>query len=268
MASMTHDELRELSGSYALDALSEVDRQAFETHLSTCADCTREVQEFRAVASALPFAVPQIDPPAALRDRVLRTAVAPGVVIPIKTRPAKAEWTLPAWLSVAASFAAVALGLYTLTLRQRIDLLEERLRDANARVEESAKAATLASLRADRAEEMTSVLAAGDVRRIDLVGQKTAPGAAGYAFWSPSRRVLLFSAANLPALSPGRQYQLWVIPKDGKPVSAGLLNLDQRGRVIALADSPNADPGTVAVSEEPAGGVPQPTGPVVLAGAI
>jgi anti-sigma-K factor RskA len=268
MASMTHDELRELSGGYALDALSDLDRQAFEAHLSTCADCTREVQELRVVASGLPFAIPQIDPPAALRDRVLRAAVAPAVVLPIKARPGQTPWSLPTWLSVAASIAAVALGLYTLTLRQRINLLEVRLRDANARVEQTEKAATLASLRADRAEEMTSVLAAGDVRRIDLAGSKVAPGAAGYAFWSPSRRVLLFSAANLPALSPGRQYQLWVIPKGGKPVSAGMLNFDQRGRVIALADSPNADPGTVAVTEEPAGGVPQPTGPIVLFGAL
>jgi anti-sigma-K factor RskA len=266
---MTHDELRELTGSYALDALSADDRHAIEEHLQTCADCSQEVAALRAVVDGLPYAVPQQDPPAALRERVLRAATGSTVVAMPSTRArSKAPAAVPVWLSIAASLAAVALGLYTLTLRQRIGVLEDRLREANAQVERSEKAATLASLRAETAKEMTAVLAAGDVRRIDLVGQKPAPGAAGHAFWSPSRRVLLFSATNLPTLAPGRQYQLWVIPSGGKPISAGMLDLDQQGRALTVADSPNADPGTVAVSEEPSGGVSQPTGAVVLAGTL
>src|SRR4051812_3068060 len=266
---MTHDELRELTGSYALDALSADDRSVLEAHLQTCADCSAEVDALRGVVAGLAYAVPQQDPPAALRARVLRAATGSAVVLlPSSQTRRKPSSAVAVWLSLAASLAAVALGLYTLTLRQRIGVLEDRLREANAQVERSEKAATLASLRAQTAKEMTAVLAAGDVRRIDLVGQKPAPGAAGHAFWSPSRRVLLFSAANLPSLRAGRQYQLWVIPSGGKPISAGMLDLDQQGRALTLADSPNADPGTVAVSEEPTGGVLQPSGPVVLAGAL
>ena len=43
---MTHDELRELTGGYALGVLSEAERRAIETHLPTCVECAREVREF------------------------------------------------------------------------------------------------------------------------------------------------------------------------------------------------------------------------------
>ena len=57
---MTHDELRDLSGGYALGALSEAEHRAFVAHLSTCAECAEDVQGFAAVASGLAHAVPQV----------------------------------------------------------------------------------------------------------------------------------------------------------------------------------------------------------------
>ena len=111
------------------------------------------------------------------------------------------------------------------------------------------------------------MLDAPDVRTIDLLGQKGAPAATGRAYWSPTRG-LVFTASNLPAPSVGRQYQLWVIPNDSKTaVSAGMLDLEGGGLTMALVDSSIASRvGTVAVTMEPAGGVPQPTSEPVLAG--
>ena len=59
---MTHDELRDLSGGYALGALSEAEHRAFVAHLSTCPECTEEVRGFAAVSSGLAHVVPQVDP--------------------------------------------------------------------------------------------------------------------------------------------------------------------------------------------------------------
>jgi hypothetical protein len=116
---------------------------------------------------------------------------------------------------------------------------------------------------------MAAIMAAEDVRRIDLAGQAPARGAAGRAYWSPSRG-LVFTASNLPPPAAGRQYQLWVIPPGSKdPVSAGMLDLDPNGRVMTIGEASTSIPvGTVAVSLEPAGGVPSPTGQIYLAGSL
>ncbi len=260
---MTHDELRGLTSGYALGALTDSEQRELEAHLSTCAECTEEVAQFTRVANGLAHAVPQVDPPAGLRDRVLRAAVQS----PVQPFTPRASAAIPTWLAVAASIAAVALGLYAMTLRQRVGELQERLRDANARAEGLAREVNVARATADRANEVRAILTASDMRRIDLAGQKPAPGAAGVAFWSPLRRQLVVTAGNLPSLAAGRTYQLWVFPAGSKiPVSAGLLDLEPGGRVMTLASTDVAQVGVVAISEEPAGGVPQPTGPVVLAG--
>ena len=258
---MTHDELRELTGGYALGVLGEDERRALEAHLLTCAECSVEVRELSRVAIGLAHAVPQVDPPAGLRARVLNAALgAPAPAVEeIRPRP------MSTWLAVAASIAAVALGLYTLTLRQRIDALQAQLLEVNARFERDLQ---IARASADRANQLSVILAAADMRRIDLAGQVKAPQAVGRAYWSASRG-LIFTATNLPALGAGRQYQLWVIPPGKPPVSAGLLDLEADGRAIVLVDSSTASQvGTVAVTNEPAGGVPQPTGDMVLAGTL
>ncbi|MFB0633463.1 zf-HC2 domain-containing protein, partial [Streptomyces sp. AB3(2024)] len=59
------------TAAYALDALPEPERAAFEAHLETCPDCAREVREFAATAALLGTAA-SVEPPPALREAVLR----------------------------------------------------------------------------------------------------------------------------------------------------------------------------------------------------
>jgi len=265
---MTHDELRELTGGYALGVLSDSEREALEVHLATCAECARDVREFAGVASGLAFAAPQVDPPAALRERVLRAAVAPATVRPgrVESVTVARPSALPSWLAAAAAVAAVAFGLYALSLRERVGQLEAQLRQAIARAEGVERELQIASAASDRARQIVAVLDAPDLRTIALAGQKGAPAAVGRAHWSPSRG-LVFTASNLPSPSPGRQYQLWVIPKGELPVSAGMIDLESSGLAIALADPTVASRiGTVAVTLEVAGGVAQPTTDPILVG--
>jgi anti-sigma-K factor RskA len=266
---MTHDELRELTGGYALGILSEPERRELEAHLPTCQACAEEVRSFAQVASGLALAVPQVDPPAALRARVLRAAVAGSEPQRAIQPQPRAGSSLPTWLAAAASIAAVALGLYTLTLRQRIGTLEEQLRDATARVGTVEREVAVNRSRADEAEQRYAIVAAADARRINLSGKDPAANASGQAYWSPSRG-LVFTASNLPQPPPGRQYQLWVIPPGtgSAPVSAGMIVLDAAGGATKVRTSLTEQVAAVAVSLEPAGGVPSPTGPIVLVGSL
>jgi hypothetical protein len=164
----------------------------------------------------------------------------------------------------------VALGLYSLTLRQRIGSLEDQLRDAQERVVTVEGQVAVHRSRADVAEERNTILTAADTRLINLSGKEKAPNAAGKAYWSPSRG-LVFTASNLPQPPPGQQYQLWVIPPGAgsAPVSAGMLDLDPTGSATRVGGAPSSLPvAAVAVSLEPAGGSPAPTGAIVLVGAL
>ena len=100
-------------------------------------------------------------------------------------------------------------------------------------------------------------------------GQPDAPKASGRAYWSRARG-MVFSAAALPPPPAGRTYQVWVVTSAPAPISAGLIEPDtrrsrQRG-VCHAAGHPAAV--AVAVTLEPAGGVPSPTGPKVLVGTV
>ena len=110
------------------------------------------------------------------------------------------------------------------------------------------------------------VLASSDLIRVDLAGQPSAPQARARAFWSRSRG-LIFTASNLPPLPAGRTYQVWIVTPDA-PLSAGLLRPGDGGDVHAVFTTPRdvARVAAVAVTIEPDGGVPAPTGEKYLVG--
>lgn len=214
------------------------------------------------IAQALAEAVDQVDPPAALRDRVLRSVGAPS----ISPSPAKTA-AFPSWLATAALLAiAAGLSVYSLQLRSRITTLESELRDAILRAD--ASNTQLAEVRRTAADAQSSVavLTAPDTSRVELAGQTAAPQASGRVFWSRSRG-LVFTASNLPALPAGRTYQLWVVTTQA-PVSAGLLKPDANGSVNVVFNPPGNIPSAtaMAVTIEPDGGVPAPTGAMYLVG--
>lgn len=265
---MDHHELRELTGAYALGALSEAERRALETHLPTCPECAQDVRDAVEAAGALAFAVEPVDPPAALRARVLDAAARDPRTRAAKPSDAPARWTLLPYLATAASLAAIGLAFYAVELRSRIGALEERVRAAESAT--SGVQARLASLQSEYGamRRSATILAASDVRRVDLEGQPSAAGASAHAFWSPSRG-LVFAATGLPALPPGRVYQLWFVA-DTAPVSAGLMTPDDTGVATTVAPPPGAGTRVVAfaVTLEPAGGVPAPTTTPLLVGKL
>lgn len=217
------------------------------------------------ILQGLGQAVPQVDPPLALRARVL-DSVAGGA-------PARVKGATPAiWqLATAASLAlAAGLGLYTSQLRGRINTLEVELRDTRVRASAAEQRVADAQRTAAGAQVSLAVLTAPDVARIDLAGQRPlAPQASARAFWSRSRG-MVFTASNLPPLPAGRVYQLWVVTKEPAPLSAGLLTPDSQGSVNETFNTPPTIPQPIAlaVTIEPAGGVPSPTGEKYLIGTL
>ena len=240
----THEELKANAAGYVLGSLDPEERRAFESHFAECAECAAEVASLRPVVSALATAVPQVTPRAELRHRILSSAASRAPAdAHIHNRKSPAALT---WLPLAAAIIiAVGASVYAMRLQRQIDQLQARF---------------------DQAQATTAVLAAPDLARIDLQGQPVAPDARARALWSRSRG-LVFTAANLPRAPEGRTYQVWVVTAQA-PVSAGLLIPDSNGVGTQYYMTPVdiAPPVAVAVTLEPAGGVPAPTGERYLVG--
>ncbi len=81
------------------------------------------------------------------------------------------------------------------------------------------------------------------------------------ASWDPAARQLVLAVAGQMSADPAHSHELWVIPADGKPRSLGILP-DNRSAALAL-DQRAIGPDVVllAISLEPKGGSPDPSGP-------
>ena len=118
------------------------------------------------------------------------------------------------------------------------------------------------------AEDIARIFSSPYARMATLNGTGMAKEAYAMVFMEPELRRGFFYANNLPALPAGKTYQLWIITDTPKPVSAGVFSLDRgrKGRGILQNIPDVAKIKQFAVSLEPAGGLPQPTGAVYLAG--
>jgi len=263
--SSTHDELVVLAPAYVLGALEPGERRAFESHLAQCEICASEVRSLGRVTAGLAQSVPQVTPRAALRDRVLLAVGARGVRV--SESKARSKWVMAEWLAYAAC-VAVATGavLYAMNLRTRVENLEARLEVAQTRLAAADRAMVDARRVAFETQSAMAVLAASDLMRVDLQGAPAAPQAAGRALWS-RQSGMVFAANNLPPLPAGKIYQVWLVAS-GSPVSAGLVAPDDSGRSVGIFRTPVDVTGLVmvAVTIEPEGGVPAPTGAFYLTG--
>ena len=260
-----HDELTALAEAYVLGSLSDAEKREFETHAASCAECTRLVRELTAVGEALARSVPQHTPPPGLRDRILARATAQpdaggGPPSPLRGFGGS-------WLAAAAALVAAIMSVAAWQYRQ--DAQHARAEYQAAVERTRALEQQVAQLQADAATAARTgaVLAASDLSRIELAGQPPAPGAAGRVFWSPTHG-LVFAATNLPALPPGRVYQLWIVAD--APISAGIARPGNPGdfNVVAATAAQKEKAKAFAVTIEPEGGRPAPTGPMFLLGSL
>jgi hypothetical protein len=177
---------------------------------------------------------------------------------------------LPGWLAAAAAMLlASGLGLWALQLRTSLDAMTARVDRAEAEVVRIQRVLDGSLQETKTLQAKANVLFAPDLLQVDLAGQPVAPGSSARAFVS-RQSGLAFAANQLPALPADKVYQLWVIPVGQSPVSAGLLEPDTSGHATLYfpmpADMPPA--AVIAVTVEPKGGVPQPTGDKALVGAV
>ncbi len=294
MSVADREQLRDLASLHALGVLSAEERATLAAALAADPELAADVRQLEDTAGALGGVVAQVDPPARLRARVLAAAgidagdrddagsraPAPAVAAPREAggragaaaAPVRVGGSraLPGWLAAAAALVlAAGLGLWALQLRGSLEAMNARVDRAEAEVVRIQRTLGEAQAQTRILQANNAVLFAPDTLRVDLAGEGPAPASKARAFMSRHSGVA-FAANELPALSPDKVYQLWVVPQDGQPpVSAGLLAPDPSGHATLFFPMPaNLSAAALAVTVEPAGGVPSPTGDRVLLGAV
>ena len=268
MTTVPHDLVQPLLVDYLLGDLGAAERRQVSVHLDECADCAAELRELEATFQGIGHTVAPVTPPAHLRNRVLKSltqqprgGAAAGSAPPMSLRRS------PALLALAATLAVVFGGLLLFSL-QRAERLESDLQRTRAEAAMLSSRIAETSVQADLA---VSILTANDMRRIDLAGQEASRTATARGYWSASHGLLIV-ADQLPTPPPGREYQVWLIGSGSAgPVSAGLLGDAQAGRGMLIVPSPPGVTGgglTIAITDEPEGGLPAPTGAKHLVGSL
>ena len=243
---MTCEEFEELSGAYALDAVTPSEREAARAHLAECAKCTRRLQELRAVVEQLPYAVTQVNPPESLKERVLESIrnesrATSTQAIPISSRPRR-RWGTQI-LAIAAVLLLLLLGgmtAWNVSLHQQNTSLESQVTSLQH------QAALVYAIR----------------------GNSFAQGASGKVIYLPEQHITLLVIQGLPQLQGTQVYQGWLI-HDKQPRSIGLLSMEN-GVASVIYPGNIAGYEVAAVSREPGplGSTNAPAGPIVATGEL
>src|SRR5260370_4307425 len=138
---MTCEEFEELSGAYALGAVTPEEREAARAHIAGCAKCTRLAQDLRAVVDVLPLSVTQVDPPESLKERLLaeirKEGSTPARPVPIGQRPRQRRRWLGPLLAAAAILGFMLFGglaPWNISLLHQVSPLQQQSNSLGSRV--------------------------------------------------------------------------------------------------------------------------------------
>jgi anti-sigma-K factor RskA len=274
----SHDQLLELCTSYALSALDGEELREFEAHLkSGCPSCKQQVREFAELTARIPEALPDIAASNDLKDRLMAeinrepsrrevTVFKPRVALPPDQKSVRRIAWL-AWACAAAAGIALVISFFNISrLNDEISGKQSKLEQQQEKLEQQQE--KLDQLQNQLRSE-SAFLNTPELRVTMLAGTEKSPRSTGKILWNARERKALFYAANLPTIPPGKTYQLWIIAAN-KPFDAGIFSVDKNGngflRVDFLSEADKAQ--KFAVTLEPAGGVPQPTGEMHLLGSL
>jgi hypothetical protein len=270
-AEREHGELAELASIEALGALDAGDRARLAQHLRAgCARCAEALRAGRGVAAALALLATPLPAPGALRERLLgslggagRTAGPEPVARAARQGPLRRRGlaSLAAAAAAAAALAFAGARAYDALERERALRYEAELALARAEAEREGAVGER-----ERLVSLIETVGAPAARAVALAGAEGVPAARGRAFVEPVGQRIVLLVYDLPPPPPGRTYQLWTI-EGGRPASAGTFATSDAGRARHATATPERLGETIflAVTVEPAGGVPQPTGPIVMA---
>lgn len=273
------EKFEELCAGYVLHALDEEERAKFEEMLANASDEERDLyQQMWSAANQLAFTVEKNEPGPAVKEQLINKIKtepdeqeAQDTVTDIQETTSEKEETDSAdfnWaaFAAAASFALLIISLslvfYSFNLSSEISNKESVITQQETQITELKS-------ELQQKEEMLAILEAREVDLVMMSGLEVNPDGYGKIIWNSEQQQALLQVSNLPAVPKDKDYQLWLI-KNNKPVSAGVFAVNNESdkffKIEKMADADEQSANAFAVTMEPKGGVPQPTGDMYLMG--
>jgi hypothetical protein len=240
------DETKELAAGYVLDELKPSEIELVERMMSENPALRQEVRELQMVLGGLALDVPQLQPPAHLRAKVLQASeIAPPVVaVPAQKR----NWSMV--VAISALIAAAALLLDNLQLRQNLNFARQQT-----------------------PERLANLLQRPNSKLVALTAQTTRASGGTVLFTPGKWQEVVISVKNLPPLPPQQVYRLWLTLNNQQIIYCGEFRTDSQGNASQPINPPQSPPlGTkatglfVTVDRENAPALP--TGTRIISGEI
>jgi anti-sigma-K factor RskA len=279
---MTWDEVKELAPLYVIGALDEKTAHDLKASLNDAApEQRRVVARWLDVAALLPQALPLQNPPDHIKELVLNRIAEEAQKTPIEiaveestlkemaerdekrvlpfVQTRGAESRTARWILIAATALLAFTSAYF--FKQNAKLAREN--DYLSRERDSLSEELAASRR------QVEDIVAPKTKVIAMIGDE-APQANAKVVWDTKAEQWVVYIFDLPAPPSDKDYQLWYVTAKAK-INARVFSTDEQGRaVLKLTLPPEALSGlaATAVTLEPKGGSPQPTGKFYLKASI
>lgn len=282
---MDRQEFLDLCQAHALGLLDGEDLARFRAALAVAdPELKAAYQDAIHTAQNLSLAAPEAELSPLVLDRLMtRIGAAPATpatpaastapIAPIASTPHNAPriaWLIPFRFAAGAT---VALALICLGLVSQVSSLRRGL--GHAQVEAASGRTRIQALEDSlaRSEAMFAVIKSAQMQMVVLKGQEADPVGYGKIIWDPIAKKAILHVSNLPPLAADKDYQLWVI-RDQKPVDAGVFQVKgsrpggELYKIDNLVETDRTRINAFAITLEPKGGLPQPSGKMYLLGSI
>jgi anti-sigma-K factor RskA len=242
---MVHDDYKEMIPARALSALDAAEERTLNEHLKNCAECRKELDDWKATAAALSLTPDPVEPSPQVRERMLsevrKDLSSTPEVIPFRSTPRRNIWSSFGSLGAIAAvvlFTALSIGLAVLWRQNQ---------------------------RLARENEFVELVNTAGARVSELRGVDPGQSATAKLAYDRSGRAILM-ASKLPSVPQGKAYQLWFIVANKPPVPGKTFVPDKRGNAVLKDEMPREaiDANVFAITVEPAEGSSAPTSPIYL----
>jgi hypothetical protein len=265
---LTCDDVRELAGAFVLGALDPDEAAAVREHLATCADAHAEIAELGGVLPVLDASVPQVEPSAGLKTRLMAAAaadleargtapitsvpeavVAPVVAFPTAderaARPARRQTSVLSWaMRIAAVLVIGVLVGWNLLLQGQLSATQAYQQQVAAVI--------------DLAREDGSLTA--------VLTPESGSGPTGLAAVGADGEMLI-AMHDLAPTTGNEVYETWMIGPDNVPIALGGFTVGSTGTGYFEGAGVPSSPGIViALTREPAPGATAPSSAPVSLG--
>ena len=282
-------EAEERFDSYLRGDLESTEAMELDSHLDSCRSCSVKLSADGEVVASLAFAVPQLDVPGRVRDRlfsVVDSESAPVTPKPTtghlgRLRQALKRPTGMNWGPAAVSVMVLSLVIGGVWVNDRLGDISKDNQELSGRIslvtsENQRLLATMFEQEAQvrhmvsEARYLSSMTASPGVSVRLLRGTEDwaeAWGMVACCAETEEGLAALIAVLNLPELSEDQAYQVWVVTKF-QSLSVGLLDTDSTGyaQAVIIPPVPFSLIEAIGITVEPARGSYDPSGANVLAG--